>query len=60
MQAFVVDNAPLDQNGLFPVEFLVWLPGLDKLCGVRPPVAVSKYERLNFLEVFWIELTNRI
>ena len=42
MNAFVVDNASLDQDGLFPVKLFVWFPGLYELCGVRPAGMISK------------------
>ena len=29
MYALVVDNAPLDQDGLLSVQLLVWFSGLD-------------------------------
>ena len=41
MLAFVVYDPSFDQNGLFPVKLLVWLAGLDKLCGICPPGTVS-------------------
>lgn len=41
MLAFVVDNTSFDQDGLFPVEFLVWFTGFDQLCRVCPSDRVS-------------------
>ena len=39
--AFVIDDASFDQDGLFPVELLVWFAGFDELCGVCSPGTVS-------------------
>ena len=41
MLAFVIDDTSFDQNGLLPVELLIWFTGLDKLGGVCPPGRVS-------------------